>query len=256
MRRRIATLLPLLAIAGALGLVQAPAAGARDYDCSDFATQEEAQTYLLPGDPHRLDADSDGIACESLPPGDREGDGRTDSGPKPYRLSKPAARALAKRMVSRAVGRSARLDSSRFHGCSRQGMHRVVCRFKARGEAAAKRTRCRVRVVVTAPARRPVGRLAKRCTTQRKLLLRPAAARRALKAAVERVVGSPVGVEMDRVDATSFIGFAEWESVRPGGTPEICLVEPTARLLPSGRIAVEGVEPSCEAAPRSSAAAT
>jgi hypothetical protein len=38
-----------------------------DYDCSDFATQEEAQEYLLPGDPYNLDADNDGIACEDLP---------------------------------------------------------------------------------------------------------------------------------------------------------------------------------------------
>lgn len=42
-------------------------AQAVDYDCSNFANQAEAQAYLLPGDPHRLDADNDGIACESLP---------------------------------------------------------------------------------------------------------------------------------------------------------------------------------------------
>lgn len=38
-----------------------------DYDCADFANQAEAQEYLLPGDPYRLDGDNDGIACESLP---------------------------------------------------------------------------------------------------------------------------------------------------------------------------------------------
>lgn len=42
-----------------------------DRDCSDFATQSEAQRFYEaaggPGrDPHRLDADRDGIACESL----------------------------------------------------------------------------------------------------------------------------------------------------------------------------------------------
>ena len=42
-------------------------AQAIDYDCADFATQAEAQEYLLPGDPYGLDADNDGIACESLP---------------------------------------------------------------------------------------------------------------------------------------------------------------------------------------------
>lgn len=39
------------------------------FNCSDFATQEDAQTTLRmdPTDPHGLDGDGDGIACESLP---------------------------------------------------------------------------------------------------------------------------------------------------------------------------------------------
>ncbi|MEM8849330.1 MAG: excalibur calcium-binding domain-containing protein [Pseudomonadota bacterium] len=51
----------------------APAAFAqRDMDCADFSTQREAQSFFErsgPGDPHRLDGDNDGIACESLPRG-------------------------------------------------------------------------------------------------------------------------------------------------------------------------------------------
>ncbi|MDQ3182802.1 MAG: excalibur calcium-binding domain-containing protein [Actinomycetota bacterium] len=43
------------------------AAPARDYDCEDFETQEEAQFYLAPGDPYRLDEDGNGVACETLP---------------------------------------------------------------------------------------------------------------------------------------------------------------------------------------------
>ncbi len=39
------------------------------YDCSDFDTQEVAQAQLLPGDPYGLDADNDGMACDSLPSG-------------------------------------------------------------------------------------------------------------------------------------------------------------------------------------------
>ena len=39
----------------------------KDYNCSDFQTQAEAQKYLLPGDPYRLDANHDGSACDSLP---------------------------------------------------------------------------------------------------------------------------------------------------------------------------------------------
>jgi len=42
-----------------------------DLDCSDFASQEEAQTVLDQdkSDPNHLDADGDGIACESLSSG-------------------------------------------------------------------------------------------------------------------------------------------------------------------------------------------
>jgi hypothetical protein len=39
-----------------------------DLDCADFSTQEEAQAEFDsdPSDPHNLDADDDGIACEEL----------------------------------------------------------------------------------------------------------------------------------------------------------------------------------------------
>jgi endonuclease YncB( thermonuclease family) len=43
-----------------------------DRDCSDFSTQPEAQRFYErhnPGDPHGLDGNSDGEACESLPGG-------------------------------------------------------------------------------------------------------------------------------------------------------------------------------------------
>jgi micrococcal nuclease len=54
---------------------QAPApsaGGGGDRDCSDFSSQREAQAFFEaeggPGqDPHRLDGDNDGLACESLP---------------------------------------------------------------------------------------------------------------------------------------------------------------------------------------------
>lgn len=43
-----------------------------DRDCSDFATQAAAQTFFIANggpssDPHQLDAEGDGIACESNP---------------------------------------------------------------------------------------------------------------------------------------------------------------------------------------------
>lgn len=65
------------ALVVAAGLATAPSAAAApasaaDLDCSDFATQSSAQSYFLSrggptSDPDRLDADGDGIACESNP---------------------------------------------------------------------------------------------------------------------------------------------------------------------------------------------
>lgn len=45
------------------------------FNCGHFASQAEAQTVLRadPGDPNRLDADRDGVACErNRPPHDSE----------------------------------------------------------------------------------------------------------------------------------------------------------------------------------------
>ena len=44
----------------------------RDYDCPDFSTQKEAQAFFKSNggpssDPHKLDQDKDGVACETLP---------------------------------------------------------------------------------------------------------------------------------------------------------------------------------------------
>lgn len=60
----LATLVPLT--------LSSPAHARADKDCGDFNTQAAAQDFFLdhggPGsDPHYLDADSDGIACESNP---------------------------------------------------------------------------------------------------------------------------------------------------------------------------------------------
>lgn len=51
----------------AFALAEAPAIA--DLDCGDFKYQEDAQAVLDKdrSDPHRLDEDDDGIACEKLP---------------------------------------------------------------------------------------------------------------------------------------------------------------------------------------------
>jgi endonuclease YncB( thermonuclease family) len=66
--------LPVLALVAAMFAILGPvsSASAADMDCADFATQKAAQTFFLNhggpySDPHRLDYDGDGIACESNP---------------------------------------------------------------------------------------------------------------------------------------------------------------------------------------------
>lgn len=63
----------VLAAAGvAVGLAAVPANAAADRDCGDFASQKAAQIFFLKAggprnDPHGLDYEGDGVACESNP---------------------------------------------------------------------------------------------------------------------------------------------------------------------------------------------
>jgi hypothetical protein len=83
MEMKIRTLAASLALGTAAMLPLAGVASAqpRDRDCSDFATQAEAQEALdsTSGDPERLDEDDDGTACETLPAGSSGGDSDSDS---------------------------------------------------------------------------------------------------------------------------------------------------------------------------------
>lgn len=59
-----------LASACAVLLAAAAPASAQDRDCSDFDNQAQAQAFFEragSGDPHRLDADGDGRACDANP---------------------------------------------------------------------------------------------------------------------------------------------------------------------------------------------
>jgi MYXO-CTERM domain-containing protein len=66
MRFRHALTVAVLTVAGTLPLAGA-AHAQPDRDCADFASQAEAQEALdgTVGDPQRLDANDDGVACES-----------------------------------------------------------------------------------------------------------------------------------------------------------------------------------------------
>lgn len=62
----------LTIIVGSAGAAPASPLGAQsDRDCSDFATQAAAQSFFdqhsPSSDPHGLDSNSDGVACETLP---------------------------------------------------------------------------------------------------------------------------------------------------------------------------------------------
>jgi hypothetical protein len=70
--RHIAPLLAALLLLTVLSLVPASAGAAvGDRDCGDFRTQRQAQRFFErhnpTRDPHRLDGDGDGIACEARP---------------------------------------------------------------------------------------------------------------------------------------------------------------------------------------------
>jgi hypothetical protein len=68
MRVRTTAAATVLAAVATLPLAGIANAEPTDRDCEDFATQQEAQAALDArlGDPERLDADNDGIACEWL----------------------------------------------------------------------------------------------------------------------------------------------------------------------------------------------
>lgn len=75
----------LAALCAALVLALAPTVMAQqDVDCGYFATQEEAQQFLLPGDPNGLDADNDGTACDNLPSGGTGGTTPQPTAPTQY----------------------------------------------------------------------------------------------------------------------------------------------------------------------------
>lgn len=68
MKRRLTVAMMAAALAVAFA---APPASAGDKDCADFKTWRQAQNFYKKHggpkrDPHRLDADRDGIACEDL----------------------------------------------------------------------------------------------------------------------------------------------------------------------------------------------
>ncbi len=159
----LVTLMAIALLTALAAFAKAPTpAAARDYDCADFANQAEAEEYLLPGDPYRLDADHDGVACEDLPcPCSSSPGGQSEAEPEPHRpppyvLKTSTARRLSKQRVRSIVNASPRLETMAFQGCNRHSDQQIDCRLTARGRTETRRTGCHFKVAVAVRDRHPV----------------------------------------------------------------------------------------------------
>jgi hypothetical protein len=230
----------LLGVATALLLVPAGSASAVDYDCSDFATQEEAQEYLLPGDPYGLDGDNDGVACEDLPSGGGGGGGGGGSSepappPEPPKLRKGAAKRAAKSKAHRYDRLHAQVNGIVFHGCSRRSKYKVACSFYVDGRSPNSETRCNLRVVVHGEGSLTSAKLHAHC--RRKLILSFQRAKEVMEPEAERIAEKPVRLlGLVRQSRTSIVGEAVW--TRTTSVHERCSVELTAVLFNSGFVEV------------------
>jgi hypothetical protein len=253
----------LLAIIGVAFLVPSSAAAATDYDCADFANQAEAQGYLLSGDPYRLDADNDGIACEDLPcpcsyeEGSDGGGGGSSQPPPPppYRLPKAAARHAALQIARKFVRRNPDVSQLKMGGCNRLGERSVNCSATALGETSTSHTTCRLQIAVRAVNRHPKATLASsNCQTHSKLMLTGARAARAIRARGAELAGKAVALgTLERSSRISFLGTAEWTQ-RPTPAPssrEGCFAFMEVTLTPTNQVRVIVIETGCEPAPAS-----
>lgn len=247
----------ILALVAVALLSPAPASAGTDYDCADFANQAEAQEYLLPGDPYRLDGDNDGVACEDLPCPCSYGEGGSGGGggggdamkPPPYRLPKAAARRAARSTASKFVRRNPRVSALAMGPCRRLGERRIDCRAIARGRTSTTKTTCRIRVAVRAVNRRPRARLtSSRCDTRTTLRLTAAEARAALLSRGAELAGKrPALGLLERNSPISFMGMTEWTQRPTTSAPrEECFALMDANLTPSRQVRVSVLETGCE----------
>jgi len=262
----------LVVAAFAVAALPAPAAAATpqvstssvDYDCADFANQAEAEEYLLPGDPYRLDADHDGIACEDLPcpcsssPGGSGGGGGGSTqpapappAPEPPELSEATARRLARHKANR-FARHHRVRTPALRQCGRRSRYRVDCRFIARGRRSSQRTVCRMRVIVTGEGSNASAVIHGRCHSTPVLSF--ARAMRAIRHRGAEVAGKPVElIATERINLRAVDGTVEWS--RTKAAPERCRLEVTVTLSAFGGLHVRSEGLECERAGAQAAAA-
>ena len=123
---RAATAFVIALVLGGGSLATAPAAHAADRDCGDFNSQRDAQIFFLnnggpQSDPHRLDSDGDGVACESnsgpyyygtTPPSGGGGGGEPAPAPEPQITTVRSVVRMTLSPVRRIAGEAFRLDVS------------------------------------------------------------------------------------------------------------------------------------------------
>lgn len=232
-----------MGVAAGFLFASAGSALAVDYDCSDFSTQEEAQEYLLPGDPYGLDGDNDGVACEDLPSGGGEessggggGSGDSPPPPPPPKLSKPAARHAAWAKARHFDSVHAQVSGIEFNGCSRRSKYRIACSFFADGSSANFETLCSLRVIVRGEGTLVSVRVRPSCRRERFLSFERARAA-TMEPEAERIAGKPAQVaDLLRQSRTTIFGEATW--TRTTEQRERCSVELIASLLNSGELEV------------------
>lgn len=251
--RLVKALWPLSVLVPALilGVWVGSASAFVDYDCSDFSTQEEAQGYLLPGDPHRLDADNDGISCETLPPGNREPSLPPPPSPPPPKpepkLNAAAARRAADGKAQRFVRRSGKVRERSFKGCYRQSRTNINCWFKAHGTTFSSRTTCTFKVEVRGEGRRAWASLKKpRCRSTARPYLELGRAIRVLRGYASRQFGAATTLnEVTRLGRFTFSAWADWSEQAVDGTDLSCEAPLVARLKPGRGIEVTAGRTDC-----------
>lgn len=222
-----------------------------DLDCGDFSTQEEAQGYLLPGDPHRLDADNDGIACETLPPGSVSWDppppmDPPKSEPKP-KLNAAAAKRAAEGKARRFVRKNRKVQGFAGQGCNRRSRTRINCWFKARGATYTKRVSCSIKVEVSGEGRRASGTLRRpSCHSTSRPYLKYDAALRELRSHSSREYGpTSILTDVERAGRFRFSADVDWDGLNETGSPVACWAELSAHFTPGRGIKVAAGKAKC-----------
>lgn len=247
----------VLCLAGAPG---AAAAQHRDYNCSDFATQAEAEEYLLPGDPYGLDADNDGIACEDNPcpcsysPGGGGGGGNSTVTPTPAppppppKLNKAVARSTALAKARRYNRRNRLISLISFQGCHQTSRQKIRCTFHGRGQTKTLTSSCEIRVVVTGEGSQAHAKLRATCRSERVLYLTFARAIPAIRAAGEELARRAVTITFaERESDLEIEAIVVWAQTKK--VKEECEARFVARLNSADEVLVNHGTAECRPVP-------